>query len=1730
MGSKADPAAHTRKPASLLSPQEDSALWDAAASGSSIPKAWNEARHEKYAEYQQVHDYAKQALSSTDGGATVATEVPPEMRHLVLQAIQERADEEKPSGSRSYPAKVAKAAAESVIGTVENVGHLAEQGINAATGSQFGYSPDQWDFLQNLRATAKKADPAATGSNWNPANWPIQAAEFTGDVLGAGGVSSLATKGAAKVGLTKTAAKIAGGAAGAATVFVAPHVGQKYDALIAEGVEPSTARWAVGAGAIMDTALFAGIGEALGWKEGVPADVSLTIAKRLAAWGKGAGHGAGMMAATSGKDALLKQIGLAVGGKSPGIAAAAEDVLNQAWEGESQAAGPMALLALPRALASLPDNPSRAAYEKAGGPKGTSAAERAEAVQTARQKLNEPEPPAPPAEGEPNAQQIPQAGPNDGSGGPQPGLRQEGGRPPEGRPGLQPGGRGDRNLEGQAPPQDQAAEANRQPNQPDAAGVAPKPQNAPEMPPEAPGVPSASAEAPRAEIPATEAGSGQTYGIRNAKMAETTGKPEPETTGQLSDKAAWDDAMKASPAEIDATLDKLRKDPSLAASKLENAQILRRVTEVGNQLQKAVRSKKPDEAGQQALEDQLVELQGLSKRTGTAQAQALQSRKMESDQDFSLGHQVQRLRESKEAPLTPQERTKLADVTAENERLTAELAKQREDAKNAGLDKAHDKIVEEVVSSKKRTPEDNIRDYAKRNNVSYDRLLSDASEVHAGMKEEVAARAAAKKYAHEITGISGLDRFNIENNGKDFSSVKGFDVKAGRVVDQHPEVFDETARQDPSRAVWDLIAEKPIKELRLDDPQVLKEAASMSSGGFDLSPEPESKAPKPSSSARRAEAQKRVQVAVAAFKLSFKNLMANPTTQGIPVDLINKGIEVVRAYSAKTFTEFMVKAKEWMGDDAEKMRPVFAEAWKGLKESGELPERDVEVDDPQSVGRLAKQLHREVVELGITDREKAVDAVHEELGQYVDGLTRQQTEDAMSGRGEYRQLNKDEILAKVREHKGELRELGNLRDYESGKAAPKTGFERQDPSDFERQTRQKVNEAKKRGGFDVTDPATQLKSSLDAAKKAIRNRMADKTEEMRTGQRIVKERTPLKVDEELTALREADKALSEKHDEAFPKEPMSDAKRAEITGKALDRSITQLEADLKAGKLEPDPKKPGVSTPAIEAKRAKLNELRTIRDEMRDAANPKLSPEERSDLAYTRSLQKRLADYEDRVAKGDYAKKPIVKRTPNSEQFKTLRKIDKQKEILDAMNRAARRENRSWREATMDRMVKTLRFGLLTFSSTFEHLTGATGWRLVERPIRETVATAYRKLPLTKKLFEGAPTQGGGDYESMLHGYSKFFTKGLLDGWDTVAKGKSELSKYPIHKSMAQVIGDIPQNVRDIINAPNLTAKGKKMLFVAGEKLDAVLDTPGTVHEGIKAPIARLYFEDTFARSMKWEIENGAEPHDLAMIERSKARAIEAAMRAKLSEDNRWVNWVNQFKRIDPKAAADVQLAQMMATSSMPISRIPMNFVGQVMEHLTGLVTTFTGLGEAKSLGGPGLRKAFREGLDSLKPDEKDIICRRLVSGTIGTGTIGGLMLAGFFGAGYFGGLYQPGKKQEEGEKKPGEVGWLSAHLSKNPIWGAIQVGETFIRTRDQIISNGDGELLADASAAWAVILGLSDNLPIVQAAELTSKIEHDRSGNTLFKEVERRVTPGFVQEQAEPAPTRSPLRRGSRR
>lgn len=430
--------------------------------------------------------------------------------------------------------------------------------------------------------------------------------------------------------------------------------------------------------------------------------------------------------------------------------------------------------------------------------------------------------------------------------------------------------------------------------------------------------------------------------------------------------------------------------------------------------------------------------------------------------------------------------------------------------------------------------------------------------------------------------------------------------------------------------------------------------------------------------ARKSVARQKAVDAVSAFKKKFSTFFSGPDTlaQTEEERMAEEAEQVVQAYvesGVSSFGEFMANVKRDLGDDMPiEARVAFATAWESLKSIGEIPVPELDRTNLSGMTRFARRIQRALVEAGITERDEVVTAVHESLLEIVPDITRRETMDALSGYGQYTPLSDNEIDKVIRDINGQLQQLAKIEDLRANIPPKKTGGERRTPSTEERELIREVNELKRNSEYYVTDPATQLKTSIGAAKTAAFNRITDIKKALKTGKRIVQSQGAdlTGKDPELDDLRKQLAEWTKLYKAQFPKPGMTDAQRIAAASRALDKAIADLEEQLRTGDVAPKGRKEPISTPELETQRLRLEELRAQREAIRAQQNPKMTPEERAEKVYKANLMKRIADYQERMVKNDFDPRPRKEpRKLSQAELDTKRKLA---DVKDEFFRKAR--------------------------------------------------------------------------------------------------------------------------------------------------------------------------------------------------------------------------------------------------------------------------------------------------------------------------------------------------------------------------------------------------------------------------------------------------------------------------
>lgn len=324
---------------------------------------------------------------------------------------------------------------------------------------------------------------------------------------------------------------------------------------------------------------------------------------------------------------------------------------------------------------------------------------------------------------------------------------------------------------------------------------------------------------------------------------------------------------------------------------------------------------------------------------------------------------------------------------------------------------------------------------------------------------------------------------------------------------------------------------------------------------------------------------------------------------------------------------------------------------------GDAIKKKVDAGQPYDISGLVQKLARSFVELGIKDRNQLIDMVHEELKKYIPDISRRDAMDAISGYGKFKQLTKDQISVELRDLKGQMQQVGKLEDMQAGQAPKKTGVERRSPSDEERRLIKQVEEAKKKGGYTVTDPATQLRSALQSAKTRLTNIIADLEHEIATRTRIVKEKSASPTSPEIEALKKRRDELRAQRDEIFGKRGLTDEQRVKMAMNAVEKSIAEYERRIKENDLVPGKKTSKTpKTPELAAAMARRDALIEQLKELKSLDPVLRAEKERKALeSQKKALEKTITEQERRIRENDLSAPPKQVNRPAHPELEVLK-------------------------------------------------------------------------------------------------------------------------------------------------------------------------------------------------------------------------------------------------------------------------------------------------------------------------------------------------------------------------------------------------------------------------------------------------------------------------------------------
>jgi|GEM_PF-4889991 len=339
------------------------------------------------------------------------------------------------------------------------------------------------------------------------------------------------------------------------------------------------------------------------------------------------------------------------------------------------------------------------------------------------------------------------------------------------------------------------------------------------------------------------------------------------------------------------------------------------------------------------------------------------------------------------------------------------------------------------------------------------------------------------------------------------------------------------------------------------------------------------------------------------------------------------------------------------------------------------------------LGDYVRKLALSFVRGGVTERNALVDAVHKVLTEDIGmELSRRETMDAISGYGRFKPLDADAAKAQLRDLKGQMQQVAKLEDITAKKPLQKTGVERRTQSDEERRLIQQVNEAKRRFGVVVTDPARQLKSALDAVRTRLKHQVADLEYQIATKERIVKSKTDAPFDAETKLLEARRDALRAQLDELVPKPGRTDAQLLELAMRNVERSIADYEARIAGGEMNLKRAKPDITSPELAALKARRDAVRAEWQELRELDGE--FQRQQAEAALTRqksALEEAIAAKEKQIAEGP---KPPAGRAVSRPADPALEELMQKRDALNRQLAEARKK--PWEQKHAENVARRL--------------------------------------------------------------------------------------------------------------------------------------------------------------------------------------------------------------------------------------------------------------------------------------------------------------------------------------------------------------------------------------------------------------------------------------------------------
>ncbi len=246
------------------------------------------------------------------------------------------------------------------------------------------------------------------------------------------------------------------------------------------------------------------------------------------------------------------------------------------------------------------------------------------------------------------------------------------------------------------------------------------------------------------------------------------------------------------------------------------------------------------------------------------------------------------------------------------------------------------------------------------------------------------------------------------------------------------------------------------------------------------------------------------------------------------------------------------KRKQHRAEKSEEIKADLKSAFDELRSIAKkqgLSANPISLEMLPAIGRITKDL----VKLGINKLEDVVDNIYNELKDDLQGLTKRNVRDAISGYG-YEQDKKtfDELKTEIADLRHEAKLLSRLEDLQSGKAKEKSEIERRSKNKAIEELQQKIKDFKselRKATRELENEDKAAQKTLEALKKRTQKAIEEIQRKIEEEDFDKKEKPVLQLDDEAIKLRREYAKAKENYEYALIKDQLANRK---ILEKAQD--------------------------------------------------------------------------------------------------------------------------------------------------------------------------------------------------------------------------------------------------------------------------------------------------------------------------------------------------------------------------------------------------------------------------------------------------------------------------------------------------------------------------------------------------------------------------------------------------